>query len=69
MAFFQDSQSLVDWVNQQPLSRNLTCLGDGLDGVWNIIQQISSHEERREILDWYHLMENLYKVGGSNKRL
>jgi len=25
--------------------------------------------ERREILDWYHLMENLHKVGGSLKRL
>ena len=31
--------------------------------VWNIIKQISSCEERREILDWYHLMENLHKVG------
>ncbi len=38
-------------------------------GVWNIIKQISSCEERREILDWYHLMENLHKVGGSNQRL
>ncbi len=25
--------------------------------------------KRREILDWYHLMENLEKVGGSLKRL
>lgn len=24
---------------------------------------------RCEILDWYHLSENLYKVGGSQKRL
>jgi hypothetical protein len=24
---------------------------------------------RQEILDWYHLKENLYKVGGSIKRL
>ena len=24
---------------------------------------------RREVLDWYHLKENLYKVGGSLKRL
>ena len=68
-AFFQDNQSLINWVNQQPLSRNLTCLGDGHDGVWNIIKQISSCEERREVLDWYHLMENLHKVGGSNQRL
>jgi hypothetical protein len=26
-------------------------------------------KNRREILDWYHLIENLYKVGGSLKRL
>ncbi len=25
--------------------------------------------ETREILDWFHLVENLYKVGGSNKRI
>ena len=24
---------------------------------------------RREVLDWYHLMENLHQVGGSNRRL
>ena len=69
MAFFQDNQGLLKWVNQQPLSSSLTCLGDGHDGVWNIIEQISTTEKRREVLDWYHLMENLYKVGGSNRRL
>ena len=25
-------------------------------------------EQRQEILDWYHLKENLYKAGGSMKR-
>ena len=69
VAFFQDNQGLTKWVNQQPLSRSLTCLGDGHDGVWNIVQQIGSREQRREVLDWYHLMENLHKVGGSNRRL
>ncbi len=44
-------------------------LGDGHDGIWNIIQQISTPDQRREILDWYHLIENLHKVGGSLKRL
>jgi DNA primase catalytic subunit len=32
-------------------------------------EEISSADSRREILDWYHLRENLYKVGGSLKRL
>ena len=69
MAFFQKNESLLSWVNQQPLSRNITCLGDGHDGVWNIIEQIGTSEQRTEVLDWYHLMENLHKVGGSIRRL
>jgi hypothetical protein len=69
MAFFQDNQGLLNWVNQQPLSRNLTCLGDGHDGVWNLIEQIGEEGQRREVLDWYHLTENLHKVGGSNRRI
>ena len=68
-AFFQDNQGLLEWVNQQPLSKTITCLGDGHDGVWNIVEGISTKDERREVLDWYHLMENLHKVGGSNQRL
>lgn len=69
MAFFQDNQSLLKWINQQPLSANISCLGDGHDGVWNIVEQIGTKHQRREILDWYHLMENLHQVGGSNQRL
>lgn len=69
MAFFQDNEALVQWVNKQSLSRTLTCLGDGHDGVWKIIKQIGNSDSRREVLDWYHLMENLHKVGGSNRRL
>ncbi len=61
--------SLVDWVNTQLLSHPLTCLGDGHDGIWNIYQEIGSVSHRREILDWYHLVENLGKVGGSQHRL
>jgi hypothetical protein len=68
-AFFQDNQSLINWVNEQPLASPLTCIGDGHDGIWNIISQIGQETERREILDWFHLKENLYKVGGSKKRL
>ena len=68
-AFFQNNQELVDWTNRQPLARIVTCVGDGHDGVWNIITQICEDYERREVLDWYHLVENLNKVGGSIKRL
>lgn len=68
-AFFQDNEQLVNWVNIQVLSNPLTCLGDGHDGFWNIYSQIGTATQRREILDWYHLIENLGKVGGSQQRL
>ena len=69
MAFFQDNKSLVDWIEQQPLRATVNCLGDEHDGVWRIVEKIGTKHQRREILDWYHLMENLHKVGGSNQRL
>jgi len=68
-AFFQDNSSLMAWVNAQPLANPLTCLGDGHDGIWNIYTQIGTSTPRREILDWYHWVENLGKVGGSQQRL
>lgn len=69
VATFRDNLSLTDWVNAQPLATPTTCLGDGHDGIWNIVSSIGSTQQRREILDWYHLVENLQKVGGSLKRL
>ncbi|WP_250123186.1 ISKra4 family transposase [Chroococcidiopsis sp. CCMEE 29] len=69
LANFQNNAQLIDWVNEQPLAQPVVCLGDGHDGIWNIISQIASAGQRREILDWYHLVENLHKVGGSIKRL
>lgn len=68
-ALFQDNQSLIDSVNAQPLTNPLICLGDGHDGIWNLVGEFATPETRWEILDWYHLKENLYKVGGSLKRL
>jgi hypothetical protein len=67
--FFQDHDHLVAWVNAQPLSNPLTCLGDGHDGIWSIFAKIGIPMQRREVLDWSHLVENLGKVGGSQKRL
>ena len=37
--------------------------------MWNLFSQISTTQQRHEILDWFHLKENLFKVGGSLKRL
>ena len=69
IAALQNNELLIDWVHAQPLCVPLTCLGDGHDGVWNIMAQFACAAERREVLDWYHLKENLYKVEGSLQRL
>lgn len=64
---FQDTAALTDWVNRHPLAMPLTCLGDGHPGIWNLMASITA--ERREILDWDHLKENLDKIQGSLNRL
>jgi len=69
MAYFDDNEGLIAWLNAQPMATPLTCLGDGHDGIWNVFARLSDERERREILDWFHLMENLEKVGGSLQRL
>lgn len=68
-AFFQDNSSLTSWVNQHSFSTPLICLGDGHDGIWNLFAEISNPSQRQEILDWYHLMENLGKVDGPKQLL
>lgn len=45
------------------------CLGDGHAGIWSLYELMSLPEGHHQILDWYHLKENLHKVGGSLKRL
>lgn len=68
-ATFQANLELTDWLNTQPLCTPFVCLRDGHDGVWNVFKAVRSSAERWEILDWYHLKENLFKIGGSFKRL
>jgi hypothetical protein len=68
-AWFKENEELINWVNHQPLSDPLNCLGDGHPGIWKIVEQFDFPGEKREIIDWFHLMENLHKVGGSMKRL
>ena len=68
-AAFQNNLLLSDWINTQQLCVPLVCLGDGHDGVWKVFTTIVQSHQRLEVLDWYHLKENLYKVGGSIPRL
>ena len=42
LGFFQENDKLIDWANSQPLNNPITCLGDGHDGIWNIITKICS---------------------------
>ena len=35
----------------------------------NLFKEISTSSQRQEIWDWYHLKENLYKVGGERQRI
>ena len=69
MAWFQENDELVEWVNNQSFNSVLNCVGDGHPGVWNLMNQFNPQGETRQILDWFHLIENLYKVGGSLKRI
>jgi len=69
IAGYQDNIGLINWVNSQHQAKIVTCLGDGHDGIWNIIGLVAPNGQRREILDWYHLIENLNKVGGSQHRI
>ena len=68
-ATFRRKEELTAWINSQILTNPLICLGDGHSGVWNLFSQITTTQQRHEILDWFHLKENLFKVGGSLKRL
>ena len=68
-AKFLRKEELVAWIDSQKLTNPLICLGDGHAGVWNLFSQIATTQQRYEILDWFHLKENLFKLGGSLKRL
>jgi hypothetical protein len=66
--YFKQNGALVNWVNQQPFAQTLSCLGDGHEGIWNLFKQIGTTTIRLEILDWFHLLENLHKVGFTARR-
>lgn len=68
-AYFQNNDALIDWVGQQPRASVLTCVGDGHDGVWNIIEALAPDFARRDVLDWFHLVENLFKLKAPATRL
>lgn len=42
-------------------------MGDGHEGIWNLFAEIANADIPQEILDWYHLKENLYKIQARKK--
>lgn len=60
---------MIDWLNSQKLLSPLFCLGDGHPGIWNLYQEVGNPEQRQDILDWYHLKENLYKIKTTSAQL
>jgi hypothetical protein len=61
IACFKDDELLVKKLEKLKKKETVYLLGDGHDGVWNVFKELSCN--KCEILDWYHLMENLYKYG------
>ena len=54
-------------MNQQRLFPVVNCLGDGHSGIGNLIGGMLEEHRTREILDWYHLVENVQKLKVSKK--
>ena len=62
MAWYKDPATLLAWVTTLPLVPVVYLLGDGHCGIWSLFDQMAIDLPTDEILDWYHLKENLYKV-------
>lgn len=69
MAWFKSPSSLLAWVTTLPIASLLYALGDGHCGIWSLFAQMSIPGAIDEILDWFHLKENLYKVTATPKLL
>ena len=62
MAWYKDPATLLAWITTLPLVPVIYLLGDGHCGIWSLFDQMAIKGPTDEVLDWYHLKENLYKV-------
>ena len=69
MAWFEQNQQLIDWLQSLPMMSLFYCLGDGHPGIWSLFSQLERAQISDEILDWFHLIENLHKVDASDEQL
>lgn len=69
MAWYKDPATLLSWVTTLPLVPVIYLLGDGHCGIWSLFDQMQIDAPTDEVLDWYHLKENLYKVDATDEVL
>ena len=69
MAWFKSPPCLRAWVTTLPIASLLYALGDGHCGIWSLFEQMAIPGSIDEILDWFHLKENLYKVEAPSEQL
>lgn len=69
MAGYKDPATLLAWVATLPLVPVIYLLGDGHCGIWSLFEQMPIDAPTDEVLDWYHLKENLYKVDATDEVL
>ena len=69
MAWFQQDDLLLHWLQSLAMMSLFYCLGDGHPGIWRCFAQLECPQWNDEILDWFHLMENLHKVGADSQSL
>lgn len=69
MAWYKDPAALLAWVTTLPLIPVIYLLGDGHCGIWSLFEQMNIDLPTDEVLDWYHLKENLYKVEATEAAL
>lgn len=69
MAWFKSPSALLTWVSTLPIASLLYALGDGHCGIWSLFEQMTIPGSIDEILDWFHLKENLYKVAARPEQL
>lgn len=69
MTWYKDPAALIAWVTMLPLVPVVYLLGDGHCGIWSLFDQMDIAVPTDEVLDWYHLQENLYKVEATEEVL
>lgn len=69
MAWFQSNETLIEWLKGLALMSLFYCLGDGHPGIWSLFGQLDVPQIQDEVLDWFHLMENLHKVEATSEQL